>query len=107
MSIENNIEICTLFDTYGNLLTNRQQEVIKDYYFFNTSLSEIAEMYEISRQAVRDMLVRSVSTLQDTEKKLGLVARNTKAVAELQQMIDGTSVAQKERIEKIISLIKE
>ena len=36
-----------LFDFYGTLLTEKQQNYFKDYYFNNLSLSEIAENYEI------------------------------------------------------------
>ena len=38
MSIENNLEIIKLIDTYGKLLTERQNMIIRDYYFDNLTL---------------------------------------------------------------------
>lgn len=48
-----------LSDFYGNLLTERQQEVIRFYYEQDLSLGEIAEHLKISRQAVHDILKRA------------------------------------------------
>lgn len=45
-----------LFDYYGELLTLKQRNYFKDYYFENYSLSEIAENYGISRNAVHKQL---------------------------------------------------
>ena len=47
-----------LFDFYGELLTERQKEFYELYYDEDLSLSEIAENYGISRQGVRDVIVR-------------------------------------------------
>ena len=48
-----------LFDFYGELLTERQKEFYELYYDEDLSLSEIAENYGISRQGVRDVIVRA------------------------------------------------
>ena len=48
-----------LFDFYGELLTERQKEFYELYYDEDLSLSEIAENYGISRQVVRDVIVRA------------------------------------------------
>ena len=48
-----------LFDFYGELLTDRQKEFYDLYYNEDLSLSEIAENYGISRQGVRDVIVRA------------------------------------------------
>ncbi len=69
------IEVGVLFDFYGKLLTEKQQEAITLYYYEDLSLSEIAERMEISRQGVYDHLHRSVEILKDYEKKLGLINR--------------------------------
>ena len=36
-----------LFDIYGELLTDRQKDYFKDYYFNNMSYGEIALKYNI------------------------------------------------------------
>ena len=58
-----------LFDFYGELLTERQKE------FFDLSLAEIAENYGISRQGVRDVIVRAEGVMTDIEDKTGLIKR--------------------------------
>jgi predicted DNA-binding protein YlxM (UPF0122 family) len=64
-----------LFDFYGELLTDKQKELFDLYYNEDLSLAEIAEHAGISRQGVRDAIVRSETILRDTEDKLGLVKK--------------------------------
>ena len=64
-----------LFDFYGELLTERQKEFYELYYDEDLSLSEIAENYGISRQGVRDVIVRAEAYMTDIEDKTGLVKR--------------------------------
>lgn len=74
-----------LYDFYGQLLTGRQQDFMEFYYGQNLSLGEIAEEFNVTRQAVHDTLKRAEMLLNDYEAKLGLVARfsqeSTKLVA--------------------------
>jgi len=72
--LEKTITISKLFDFYGSLLTARQQEIMKYYFYHDLSLSEIAENLDISRQGVHDHLQRAENQLQQYEKKLGLLA---------------------------------
>lgn len=64
-----------LFDFYGDLLTQRQKEFYDLYYNDDLSLAEIAENYDITRQGVRDIIVRAEKTLEDIEEKTGLIQR--------------------------------
>lgn len=64
-----------LFDFYGDLLTDKQKELFDLYYNEDLSLSEIAEQADISRQGVRDAIVRAETILRDTEDRLHLVRR--------------------------------
>ena len=64
-----------LFDFYGELLTDKQKELFDLYYNEDLSLSEIAEHAEISRQGVRDAIMRAETILRDTEDKVGLVKK--------------------------------
>jgi len=64
-----------LFDFYGELLTDRQKEFFDYYYNNDLSLSEIAENAGISRQGVRDVIVRAENIMQDVEDKTGLIRR--------------------------------
>ena len=62
-----------LSDFYGDLLTERQQEVIRFYYEQDLSLGEIAEHLNITRQAVHDILKRAERALEHYEEKLRLL----------------------------------
>ena len=73
MSIEQNIKICNLIDTYGNLLSQKQLKLLKHYYFEDMSLSEIAEVEKISRPAVLDALHSGVKKLENCEEKVGML----------------------------------
>ena len=58
-----------LFDFYGELLTDRQKEFFDLYYNEDLSLSEIAENEGISRQGVRDVIVRAEAILTELAKQ--------------------------------------
>ncbi|MEG2000320.1 MAG: YlxM family DNA-binding protein [Evtepia sp.] len=64
-----------LYDFYGDLLTDRQKEFYDLYYNEDLSLAEIAENFGITRQGVRDIVVRAESSLLEVEEKTGLIAR--------------------------------
>ena len=64
-----------LFDFYGDILTPRQRELFDLYYNEDLSLAEIAENCGISRQGVRDVIVRAENAMTELEDKTGLVRR--------------------------------
>ena len=66
-----------LFDFYGDMLTERQREFYDLYYNEDLSLAEIAENSGISRQGVRDVIVRAEAAMQEIEDKTGLIRRYT------------------------------
>jgi uncharacterized protein len=82
-----------LFDTYGDMLTEKQRLCFDLRYNQDLSLGEIAELEGISRQAVRDNIVRTEALLQDMEQKIGAVARLTRLEAAEQQLQDAANAA--------------
>ena len=64
-----------LFDFYGDVLTPRQKAFYDLYYNEDLSLAEIAENNGITRQGVRDVIVRAEAILTDLEDKTGLIKR--------------------------------
>jgi len=68
-------ELALLFDFFGDLLTEKQREYFDLYYNNDLSLSEISEMNGISRQGVRDNLLRAENTLRELEAKTGVVKK--------------------------------
>lgn len=80
-----------LYDFYGDLLTKRQKEFYDLYYNEDLSLAEIAENYGITRQGVRDIIVRAEGSLTDIEEKTGLIHRFhalQKGLSELDGLLD-------------------
>lgn len=73
--MEKNIEISLLFDFYGQLLSQKQQQAVDLYYNDDLSLAEISEIMQITRQGVRDYIKRSEAQLFEFEEKLGLYKR--------------------------------
>ncbi|HWR60742.1 MAG TPA: putative DNA-binding protein, partial [Clostridia bacterium] len=85
------VQIALLFDFYGQLLTEKQMEIVDMYYSNDLSLGEISEQQAISRQGVYDTLKRAEKTLFEYEEKLGLVERYIKqkdAMEKLTKMLD-------------------
>ena len=73
--MEKNVKVALLFDFYRNVLTNRQIECVDLYYNEDLSLAEISEHLGITRQGVRDNIVRAEKTLFDIEDRLGLASK--------------------------------
>ena len=65
-----------LFETYRELLTEKQKEYFILYYFEDLTLSEIAENKNVSRNAVFDQIKKTVSIIEDYEEKLKLYTKN-------------------------------
>ena len=70
-----------LFDAYGPLLTETQQEIC------DLSLSEIAEEKGITKQAVSDTLKKSRELLDSFEQKLHFVKDNEQYALEVSLML--------------------
>lgn len=75
MFMEKNVQMSLLFAFYRNMLTKRQIECVDLYYNEDLSLSEISEHLGITRQGVRDNIVRAERTMCDTEERLGLATK--------------------------------
>lgn len=88
-----------LYDLYSNLLTDKQKNYFEDYYFNNLSLSEMAENYNVSRNAISKQLHNIVSKLIDYEEKLQLLNKKNKLL-ELFDMIDNDDL--KKKLEDVI-----
>lgn len=63
-----------LFDTYGELLTEKQREICSLYLEYDLSLGEIGEEKGISRQSVSDCLRTACEQMKEYEDKLSLIA---------------------------------
>lgn len=76
--IEKKTYYSTLYSFYGELLTDKQKEIFVAYYEEDYSLAEIAESFNISRNAVHDALKTSIKNLESFEEKLQLMKKSIK-----------------------------
>ena len=67
--MDEKIKMSILCEIYGKLLTDKQYEILNDYYNNDFSLSEIAENNQITRQAVKDVINKSNNKLLEYEEK--------------------------------------
>ena len=80
------IEIGILLDYYKPLLTEKQKKYLIDYFEEDLSLSEIAQNYEVTRQAVYDNIRRGCKILRDYEEKLNFYKKDRKLYNELLEL---------------------
>ena len=74
----NRVELTNLFDIYESLLTEREKEIFKYYYFEDLSLSEIGENLNITRTGVFNTLKKVEEKLSKYEESLKLMGiKNT------------------------------
>lgn len=86
------LTIAFLLDFYGELLTEKQREMVDLYYNEDLSLGEIAELSHISRQGVRDSIKHGENLLYEYESKLHLAERfpkQEKGMQEIQELCQG------------------
>ncbi|MFY0542831.1 putative DNA-binding protein [Brevibacillus sp. H7] len=84
--LEKTNQVNLLFDFYASLLKGKQREYLELYYLDDLSLGEIAEMHEVSRQAVYDHIKRAEKQLFEYEEKLLLAAKHEQRLAILKRM---------------------
>jgi len=70
-----NLDISLLLDYYGEMLTEKQREMVAHYFNDDLSLAEIALNEGITRQGVRDAIKRSETLLFEMEEKLGFLQK--------------------------------
>ena len=104
--------VSMLYDFYGSLLSDSQNEIMALYHEDNLSLSEIAEELGQTRQAVHYNLRKAEKALKSYEEKLGLVAsyrKNRLLAQKLFSIIDSAGIAESyaEKIKKIVEKITE
>lgn len=76
--MDKNVQIGLLLDTYGELLTEKQQNILDLYYNENLSLAEVAEEIGITRQAVKDSIAKGEKKLFRIRRKARNYEKSTK-----------------------------
>ena len=76
--MEEKVRISILLELYGKLLTEKQYEFMDLYYNQDLSLSEIGDNEDITRQAVRTILLKSKKKLEEFENQLKFMQKEEK-----------------------------
>ena len=109
--MDKKVEISMLCEIYGKLLTEKQLDIMDNYYNLDLSLSEIAENEGITRQAVRDIIKKGENKLFELEEKLSFMEKTVKQERKLQQILEELSkiedTSSDRKIEKILNHVRE
>ena len=95
--MNDSVYLTILFDYYEKLLSDKDRDCFKLYYFENLSLSEISENLNISRNAIHKRLKKIEEELLSFEEKLNLYDKEQKIMC----LIDDFDL--KERIKNVFS----
>ena len=87
--------IISLYDYYGRLLSDKQQEYFEEYYFENLTMDEISENDNISKNAVSKQLIIIKDKLKYYEDILNLNSNK----------VNIEKILNKEELDKIIKYI--
>ena len=85
--MDKKVEISMLIQIYGTLLTEKQLDILENYYNMDLSLSEIAENNEITRQAVRDIIKKGEKKLFEFEEKLQIMKKMLKQEKQISNIL--------------------
>ena len=105
--MEKNVKVSMLCQIYGKMLTEKQYQVINDYYNNDLSLSEIAENNNITRQAVRDIIKKGENKLFEYEEKLQIMKTTLRNEKKIEDILEQISEIQTNYSDKKIAKILE
>ena len=97
--MEDALYLSSLYDIYSELLTEKQRHYFEDYYFNNLTLSEMAENYDVSRNAVHKQVKDACDKLVYYEEILHL-KRKEEQILQLLEDVEDQKI--KERIKELL-----
>ena len=86
MTLEKTVYMNKLLSFYQDLLTEKQQAIMRDYYEEDYSLAEISQNQGISRQGVHDHVRRSEQALLELESVLHLAQKSDQRLANYRRL---------------------
>ena len=109
--MDKHVKVSMLWQIYSKLLTKKQYNVLNDYYNNDLSLSEIAENNKISRQGVRDILMKGEGKLFEYEEKLAIMKKTELQEEQIQLILSQLSEikdnSSDKKIEKILNEVQK
>ena len=85
--MKDRLYLISLYDIYGELLTEKQKEYFEDYYFNNLTLSEMSENYEVSRNAIHKQLKETETKLNKYENTLSILKKNERIKEDILEIL--------------------
>ncbi|BDU50993.1 YlxM family DNA-binding protein [Haliovirga abyssi] len=98
MELEDFFETSILLQYYKNLLSEKQKKYMIEHFEEDYSLSEIANKYSISRQAVYENIKRGIKVLYEYEEKLKFRNKEKRIKNELQKINNKYNIIELEEI---------
>lgn len=105
-----NLSISSLFDFYGDILSEKQRDAIESYYNDDLTLSEVAQNQGITKQGARDIIKRAENQLIVMEEKLNLFHKFKEMTNSLELIVSASMKIQElepenEQIQDLLSII--
>ena len=97
--MEKMIYLNNLYDYYKDMFTEKQQYYFEQYYQNNLSLAEIAEIDNVSRNAVHNQLKIVEAKLEEYERIFKLLEKKNKIIDLLDKKISS------DLLEKVVELL--
>lgn len=105
------VQISILCEIYGKLLTEKQLNALDDYYNNDMSLTEIGTNYNISKQAVSDLIKKGEEKLFEYEKILRIMEKTQNNEKTLQlvlkQLGEIAEISSEKKVVEILSKVKK
>lgn len=101
--MEKNVKVSILLEIYGAILTEKQQTFLEDYYNNDLSLAEMAENYNITRQAARDNIKKGEKKLFEFEEKLKIMENMEKREEKIAEILSKIAKLQTTSSDKKVS----
>ena len=101
------LNVTILLDVYGQLLTEKQRNAIDMYYNEDLSLSEIADVIDISRQGVRESIKQGEKHLTNYEEKLERFHNISSKLEKLNALLENTDFDGKDEFYGLIDEISK
>jgi predicted DNA-binding protein YlxM (UPF0122 family) len=107
--LEKTTHVNLLYDFYQALLTDKQRIYMELYYHDDLSLSEIAEQFQVSRQAVFENIKRAEQLLRQYEDQLQLLSKHRQREPlydQLLTMLEHESELEVNQLKKLVTALK-
>ena len=96
--LEDFLKYSVLFSYYNELFSKKQKQYLELYLEKNMTLSEIADEYKVTRQAVFDNIKRGFKQLDKYEEKLEIFKREKDLKEKLENLKNNFTMKNLEKI---------